>query len=518
MSYHHATHAAMLKKLLCSVFIVLCSGAFAEAMAQSRGGGRGANVETAPAQMEQLRSATPVAATVIALNSYKVTAPFAGIVSIADVRAGSQVKKGAVIGEIDATDEKHQLQLLNEQLNHIELQLSQIKTNLSVEKQLEAFAIENRELAARRLQRAEQLSQKQVVSADTVENATQSLISAEQQIVSREQAQMRLEQQGALLRSDKSRISLQREKLKSEIMAARMRSPIDGQIISLNSSVQYFVREGDVIAEIQDVNSFEIAADVPSELIRYLTVGQRLTAFTPTGQQIDATLRAVLPQHNQRTGTRAVRITPQTSLPVTIAADGAQLSVQVPDRSAEAVVTIPKDGLLPVDGGYVVYVAEQGKAVRRSVEIGGTSKGRVIILSGISDKEQIIVKGNEGLSDGDALRQGGGGGRPAPAAAAPRPGADAQKWALSWQTRRGESEAELVLSKAANLYDGAPVEVIQQGDNIQFTGEATLPFGIIELKFDGMIDGGIMSGMVRIIGLPNGNEPELAFQGKRINP
>ena len=56
---------------------------------------------------------------------------------------------------------------------------------------------------------------------------------------------------------------------------------------------------------------------------------------------------------------------------------------------------------------------------------------------------------------------------------------------------------------------------MKEAGRLKFTGELTLPFGIIELKFDGEIDGAIMTGTVTLIGLPNGNEPVLDFQGKK---
>ena len=488
-----------------------------QAFAQSRGGNsRGATVELEEAQLEQVRSSTTLPASIIVQNSHIVNAPDTGLVTLSGLKIGSEIAKGSIIGKMDTDEKQHQLAIFTEQLSHIELQLSQIEINLSIEEELKTFAIRNREVAEKRLFRAEQLGQKQVVTTDMVENATQSLISAEQQIVTRTQAQMRLEQQAALLKSEQNRLSLQRSKLTSEIADATLIAPITGQIVRVNKSPTFYAREGDVIVEIQEENNFEIAVDIPSELIRFIKVGQELAATTPSGQRITAKIRTILPQHNQRTGTRAIRLMPSQKLPLSIAAEGARLTVQIPDKPSDAVVTIAKDGLLPVSGGYVVFVANQGKAERRNVEIGGTVNGRILILSGVQTGEKIVIKGNENLSDGDALKQGSGKPKTPQAKAPPKPGDDAEKWQLSWQTRRGETTAELIISEAVSLYNGAATEVVRQGDNVAFTGEATLPFGIIELKFNGQIDGAIMAGTVTLYGLPNGNTPEIPFQGKRV--
>jgi membrane fusion protein (multidrug efflux system) len=69
-------------------------------------------------------------------------------------------------------------------------------------------------------------------------------------------------------------------------------------------------------------------------------------------------------------------------------------------------VTIPQDALVPLNGGYVVFVAKEGRAVQRIVTLGGTVQDKIVILKGIVAGEAVITKGNEILSDGKEIADG----------------------------------------------------------------------------------------------------------------
>jgi len=512
IQFRNALPVVLVSGFICTAIMLVSTGSSVQA--QSRGGGRGATVELAPAEIDKTISTTTLPASVIVENRHFVTSPLTGVINLSDVKAGSQIMAGDKLASVDVTDATHQLELLKTQLAETALQKDQARASLEFETELEQLAVESLALAQTKQSRASQLSQKGVVSAEAAETVAASVISAKQQIVTRRQAQMKLENQILLLDAATDRLSLQIRKLRADIASASVTAPVSGQLVSIIRAQSSYLRTGDKIAEIYNDNSYEIVVDVPAELVRYLSSGMEIDASAPNGQKIRTSLRAILPQFDQRTATRAIRLTPMQVLPQSLAADGLRLTVQIPDRPSEPVITIPKDALLPVDGSFIVFVAKDDVASRREVEIGGISQGRVTVLSGISAGDMVVVKGNEDLSDGDSLRASGAG-KAAETPQAAKPGDDAVTWTLRWQARRGEQTAELVLSEAVNLYNGQPIEVVKEAGRLKFTGELTLPFGIVELKFDGQIDGAIMAGTVTLIGLPNGNEPVLDFQGKR---
>jgi multidrug efflux pump subunit AcrA (membrane-fusion protein) len=75
---------------------------------------------------------------------------------------------------------------------------------------------------------------------------------------------------------------------------------------------------------------------------------------------------------------------------------------------SEAVITTPQ-------GEHVVFVVNEGRAERRTIELGIESARRVQVTQGVSPGERVIVKGNEGLKDGAEVRIAGAGqGTPGP--------------------------------------------------------------------------------------------------------
>jgi len=66
-------------------------------------------------------------------------------------------------------------------------------------------------------------------------------------------------------------------------------------------------------------------------------------------------------------------------------------------------LVIPANALLDEDEETTVYVVQNDEVVRRSVEIGIEEKGRVEILGGLQDEDEIVVVGHSGLRDGSKV-------------------------------------------------------------------------------------------------------------------
>jgi multidrug efflux pump subunit AcrA (membrane-fusion protein) len=96
------------------------------------------------------------------------------------------------------------------------------------------------------------------------------------------------------------------------------------------------------------------------------------------------------------------------------------------ERIPDAVIVPMEAVVLTPSGIRVAFVAADGKAAQRKVEVGIEASGRVQILSGLTPGEKVIVSGQERLKDGAEIRlpapSGGGqpkGGRNRPAGAGP---------------------------------------------------------------------------------------------------
>jgi membrane fusion protein (multidrug efflux system) len=72
------------------------------------------------------------------------------------------------------------------------------------------------------------------------------------------------------------------------------------------------------------------------------------------------------------------------------------------EKHADALV-IPAGALLDDDEQTTVYVVSDGEVVRRAVETGIEADGRIEILDGLSEDEQVVVVGQGGLHDGSRV-------------------------------------------------------------------------------------------------------------------
>jgi len=70
----------------------------------------------------------------------------------------------------------------------------------------------------------------------------------------------------------------------------------------------------------------------------------------------------------------------------------------------DKVLTVPVMAVIELSEGSVVYIVENGKAVKRQVATGLSSKEDVEIVSGLQGNEDIILSGNRYVVDGSAVR------------------------------------------------------------------------------------------------------------------
>jgi len=84
--------------------------------------------------------------------------------------------------------------------------------------------------------------------------------------------------------------------------------------------------------------------------------------------------------------------------------DGQLVRVALDIGSPEEKVVIPQAALIADQQGTYVFVVEDGKAVIKRVQPGGESGTNVVIDSGLSGGEQVIVEGLQAIRPGSAVR------------------------------------------------------------------------------------------------------------------
>ncbi|HEY0673135.1 MAG TPA: efflux transporter periplasmic adaptor subunit, partial [Longimicrobiales bacterium] len=66
-------------------------------------------------------------------------------------------------------------------------------------------------------------------------------------------------------------------------------------------------------------------------------------------------------------------------------------------------VVVPEDAVQPLRTANVVWAVVDGKATRRTVQLGTRSQGIVEVLDGLKAGEQVVVGGLERMGEGMAV-------------------------------------------------------------------------------------------------------------------
>ena len=74
-------------------------------------------------------------------------------------------------------------------------------------------------------------------------------------------------------------------------------------------------------------------------------------------------------------------------------AHNAVVVIQVPTTGPKPMVIVPKDAVLPLTGGHLVYLAEGNRAKRQIIQIGAAVEDGYIVRKGLSPGQKVIVRG-----------------------------------------------------------------------------------------------------------------------------
>jgi multidrug efflux pump subunit AcrA (membrane-fusion protein) len=396
---------AILKKHLLTILFMLLSAVLtiniAHAQQKQK---RSTPVEVTIAEQKMISTTSTVDGRVVVGAGVRVVAPKSGQIVFEPLKIGEMVQKGDVIARMEVTDLTKTLQDLRLKDKQKKRQMENNRLRIDSESRRLAILIKQADLIADRLDRIETLTQNQVTTQTSLGEANIRYFEKQQQIVQVENSISILQQDREVMAIDLETLQIEIEDIQRQISEAEIVAPIDGQIISLADFSIGYSRVGDTLVTLQRDDDYEIEADIPLGWMAYLRDVQTIAYENHLGVMQTARLRVELPQENPRSRTRLVRFEIPDVLDENLRAVGASLALMVPTSIPEDQITVPSDALVPLRGGYIVFVIEDGKAIQRQVITGGILDGRVIIKDGVKAEEQVVIKGNELLSNGQAVQ------------------------------------------------------------------------------------------------------------------
>lgn len=182
---------------------------------------------------------------------------------------------------------------------------------------------------------------------------------------------------------------------------AKVYAPVSGVVSAKNLSVSDMASPGAPAYVIDQTDAAPMVSfNLSEDGANALTVGSPVTVIY-NGQEYPAQITELANAANPQTGLYAAKA--QTDTPLGTTRSGGVVKVQASTAKAEGALLLSLD-LLEYDGNQpYVYVYRDGTAVRVDVTTGISSAEDVVILSGLTEEDQVITTWHPDLKDGAAV-------------------------------------------------------------------------------------------------------------------
>jgi RND family efflux transporter MFP subunit len=342
----------------------------------SEGGPPPAKVVVDPAQMERVEGLREVTGELRAVRRSLIAAEEAGRVIELTVAEGDEIESGGVIARLDDAIAR--------------LERDQAAAQIEVRKATVQEREADLEKTERDLSRLQELQQRSSASENEVLDAKTAVTAAA----------ARLAEAEAELRSAEATLALAEERLDD----MRVTAPFTGRVVTKRTEVGQWVREGDAVVELVQLDRIEAWLDVPERFVNRLakpgaTVPIRVAAL---GRTLEGTVAQIVPAADPLSRIFPVRAT----LPNDegLLRPGMSATGLAPTGQDVDVLTVHKDAILRDEAGAYVFLNAGGRAMAARIEELFPVGQRMAIRSRqIEEGAEVVVEGNERLYPGQPL-------------------------------------------------------------------------------------------------------------------
>ncbi|MFQ6371432.1 efflux RND transporter periplasmic adaptor subunit [Shewanella sp. YIC-542] len=298
-------------------------------------------VEVTTVTTGQVSSYYNTTATLEAPEEANVATRIAGVIEQIYVEEGDRVKKGQLLAQIDARQQRYQLA-------HSEAEVK---------------------ILSQELARYRKMKNPEFISADSVSKLEYSLQSA----------------------------IAQRDLAALQVTESEIRSPIDGVIAGR------FIKEGNMAKEF-DKLFYVVQQDelygimhLPEQQLASLKTGQEAQVFRNKNDYAAASVLRISPVIDSTSGTFKVTLLVPNHQQQLKA--GMFTRVQLKYDTHSNVLVVPYNAVVNQDDRQALYIIKEGKAQYRDVTLGYRQNDQVEVISGINPGEQVVIRGQHNLKD-----------------------------------------------------------------------------------------------------------------------
>ena len=188
-----------------------------------------------------------------------------------------------------------------------------------------------------------------------------------------------------------------------------VRAPTAGRVLKVFHESEGVVDAGAPLLEVGDPRALEVEVDVLSEDAVRIQPGMRVL-FERWGGPLPLEGRVRVVEPVGFTKVSALGVEEQRVLVIADIVsdvrqwerlgDGYRVEARFLLWEGEGVLQVPATAVFPVDGGWAVFVLEDGRARRRAVTVGHRNGVAAEVLDGLVAGDPVVVHPDRGLEDG----------------------------------------------------------------------------------------------------------------------
>ncbi len=185
-------------------------------------------------------------------------------------------------------------------------------------------------------------------------------------------------------------------------------APISGVLNDLPEEIGHFVQPGNYVAEIVDIRTVKVVVDVPEKDVHYLKVGDTVEVIADSRGEMKMAGKITFISEIADERARTTRVEVAMDNKDRKLRSGQIVRVVLTRRVLKDIIMIPLKTAIPIEKAgkteYVVYIVENGKAVKRIVDMGlfkGISRR---VLGGLEVGDKLIIEGHRYVGPGHPVR------------------------------------------------------------------------------------------------------------------
>jgi membrane fusion protein (multidrug efflux system) len=184
------------------------------------------------------------------------------------------------------------------------------------------------------------------------------------------------------------------------VSQCEVRSPVAGVVDDRLVDEGEYANQGQAVFRVVKLDTVKLVVHVPERDVLHVAPGKALPFRTAVhgDREFSAEVAFVASQAGERSHTFRTEAFAGN-------ADGALragmiAAVKLQRGVREDAIVVPLSAVVAEKGEHIVYVIEEGRAVRRVVEIGALTGHEAVLAGGLAPGEALVVAGHRSLRDG----------------------------------------------------------------------------------------------------------------------